>query len=128
MSFDQVGKAIGRDEVWTAALFYGQVRSFRRRLAPHPPTPRVTLDVATAMAAKEGGSLTRSMCMQAKGTRDDLDKLSATLDVPRETLERAMGAAYFPERSLGDIPPRDPLLYRLYESAFRFRCSPRLPS
>ncbi|KAG8740330.1 Cyanate hydratase [Ceratobasidium sp. 414] len=26
MSFADVGKAIGKDEIWTAALFYGQAR------------------------------------------------------------------------------------------------------
>jgi hypothetical protein len=25
LSFGEIGKAIGKDEIWTAALFYGQV-------------------------------------------------------------------------------------------------------
>jgi cyanate lyase len=28
LTFDDIAKAIGRDEVWTAAAFYGQVRLF----------------------------------------------------------------------------------------------------
>jgi hypothetical protein len=33
LTFEQIGKAINKDEVWVAALFYGQVSLFPR------PTP-----------------------------------------------------------------------------------------
>jgi cyanate lyase len=29
LTFDQIAKAIGRNEVWLAAAFYGQVRNFQ---------------------------------------------------------------------------------------------------
>ncbi|KAG8682660.1 Cyanate hydratase, partial [Ceratobasidium sp. 395] len=33
MSFADVGKAIGKDEIWTAALFYGQAKPSAQELA-----------------------------------------------------------------------------------------------
>lgn len=37
LTFEQIGKAINKDEVWVAALFYGQVSPYLR------PTPHVSL-------------------------------------------------------------------------------------
>ena len=42
--------------------------------------------------------------------------MSKTLDVPLEDLEEAFGDHFFPDRAkLVEMPPRDPLIYRLYE-------------
>lgn len=42
--------------------------------------------------------------------------LSKTLDVPLSALEEAFGDHFFPDRAkLTELPPRDPLIYRLYE-------------
>ena len=35
LTFDQIAKAIGRNEVWLAAAFYGQVRNFQKRTLPN---------------------------------------------------------------------------------------------
>lgn len=53
---------------------------------------------------------------QAKPEGSDMDGLAELLDIPRELLEAEMGAAYFPDKGkLNDLPPKDPVLYRLYE-------------
>jgi len=31
LSFDQIAKAINKDEVWLAAAFYGQVRQWKKK-------------------------------------------------------------------------------------------------
>jgi len=39
------------------------------------------------------------------------------LDVPLPVLEDEYGAHFFPDRAkLAELPPRDPVLYRLYEA------------
>jgi hypothetical protein len=35
LTFEQIGKEIGRDEVWVSSLFYAQVRQFH-----HAPSPK----------------------------------------------------------------------------------------
>lgn len=52
---------------------------------------------------------------QAKPEPADLDKLSQVLDIRRQYLEEALGAHFFPHRGLGDFPPKDPVIYRLFE-------------
>lgn len=52
---------------------------------------------------------------QAKPEKQDLEKLSSTLDLPLEELEDALGPNFYPYRGLGEMPPRDPVVYRLYE-------------
>jgi hypothetical protein len=37
------------------------------------------------------------------------------LDIGAEDIKAEIGAHWFPQRSLGPIPPTDPLLYRLFE-------------
>ncbi|PWN88955.1 putative cyanate hydratase [Acaromyces ingoldii] len=76
LSFEQIASAIGRNEWYTAAIFYGQ----------------------------------------AKPDKDDLDKLSKALDVPREELETNLGEHFYPNRGVGEWPPKDPVVYRLYEA------------
>jgi cyanate lyase len=74
LTFEAIGKEVGRDEVAIAALFYGQ-----------------------AMASSE-----------------DIQKLSKVLDIPVETLESQLSG--FPDRGRAlEMPPKDPLVYRLYE-------------
>jgi cyanate lyase len=74
LSFEAIGKEVGRDEVAIAALFYGQ-----------------------AMASPE-----------------DIIKLSGVLDIPEDQLEHEL--AGYPDRGrILDMPPKDPLIYRLYE-------------
>lgn len=74
LTFEAIGKEVGRDEVAIAALFYGQ-----------------------AMASAE-----------------DIQKLSKVLDIPVEILESQLSG--FPDRGRAlEMPPKDPLVYRLYE-------------
>lgn len=45
---------------------------------------------------------------------EDIKKLSQVLDIPAETLEAQL--AGFPDRGRSlEMPPKDPLVYRLYE-------------
>ncbi|KAK5103895.1 Cyanate hydratase [Lithohypha guttulata] len=74
VSFEDISKAIGRDEVATAALFYGS----------------------------------------AKASEDDIRHLAEFLEIDQSTLDAQMGG--FPDRGRGiEMPPREPLVYRLYE-------------
>ena len=74
LTFEAIGKEVGRDEVAIAALFYGQ----------------------------------------AMATAEDMQKLSKILDIPIETLESQLSG--FPDRGRAlEMPPKDPLMYRLYE-------------
>ncbi|KAI9845494.1 MAG: Cyanate hydratase [Sclerophora amabilis] len=74
LSFETLGKELGRDEVAVAALFYGQ----------------------------------------AQASKDDIQKLSSVLDLDQDMLETQLTG--FPDRGrLLDMPPKEPLMYRLYE-------------
>lgn len=74
LTFEQLGQAIGRNEVAVAALFYGQ----------------------------------------AKASAEDVKKLSETLGLPHDQLEAELMG--FPDRGRSlEMPPKDPLVYRLYE-------------
>ncbi|KAA1096222.1 Cyanate hydratase [Puccinia graminis f. sp. tritici] len=76
LSFGEIAKKIGRSEVWTAALFYGQ----------------------------------------AKPEQTDLNKLGEVLDIPEQDFKKGFPKSFFPIRGAGlQIPPTDPLMYRLYE-------------
>ncbi|KAL6799658.1 cyanate lyase C-terminal domain-containing protein [Trichoderma sp. SZMC 28012] len=51
---------------------------------------------------------------QTTATPEDVDKLSAALDIPREVLAQQLLG--FPNRGQsGPMPPTEPLIYRLYE-------------
>ncbi|KAI1406023.1 cyanate hydratase [Hypoxylon fuscum] len=51
---------------------------------------------------------------QAQASAQDVEKLSALLNVPKESLEATMMG--FPDRGRsGPMPPVEPLIYRLYE-------------
>ncbi|CRG83660.1 cyanate lyase [Talaromyces islandicus] len=74
LSFEDISKQIGRNEVATAAIFYGQ----------------------------------------AKASPEDIVNLSKALGVPQEQLEQQLSG--FPDRGRSvEMPPREPLIYRLYE-------------
>ena len=74
VSFEAIAKEIGRGEVSTAAIFYGQ----------------------------------------AKASAEDIQKLSKFLDIPHESLETQL--AGWPDRGRSvPMPPKEPLIYRLYE-------------
>ncbi|KAF8622845.1 hypothetical protein AX15_006692 [Amanita polypyramis BW_CC] len=94
LSFDEISKSIGRDEVWLAAAFYGQASQGEkagRRCFAYPT------------------------CVKAKFSEDELKKVSELLDInPTETLAE-LGSHWWPNRGLGPVPPHDPVLYRLYE-------------
>ncbi|KAF2723749.1 cyanate hydratase [Polychaeton citri CBS 116435] len=52
---------------------------------------------------------------QAQASQDDLKNLSQILEIPLDTLQ-ATELAHFPDRGRNmQMPPRDPLVYRLYE-------------
>ncbi|KAF1918523.1 cyanate lyase C-terminal domain-containing protein [Ampelomyces quisqualis] len=51
---------------------------------------------------------------QAMASSEDIQKLSKVLDIPVETLESQLSG--FPDRGRSlEMPPKDPLVYRLYE-------------
>lgn len=52
---------------------------------------------------------------QARPDKGDVDKLSSALGLQQGYLEGAFGDDFFPLRGLGEFPPQDPVLYRLYE-------------
>ncbi|KAF3908661.1 hypothetical protein AA313_de0205870 [Arthrobotrys entomopaga] len=74
LSFEDLGKAIGRDEVAVAAIFYGQ----------HHASPEDISGLAKALSIDE-----RLLAYQLSG---------------------------YPDRGNGvEMPPKEPLMYRLYE-------------
>ncbi|TQB69505.1 Cyanate hydratase [Monascus purpureus] len=74
LTFEQISQRIGRNEVATAAIFYGQ----------------------------------------AKASPEDIKKLSEILDIPLAGLEAQLSG--FPDRGRSvEMPPKEPLIYRLYE-------------
>ncbi|KAJ5239251.1 cyanate hydratase [Penicillium chermesinum] len=74
LNFEQIAQYIGRNEVGTAALFYGQ----------------------------------------AKARPEDISKLSELFQIPHSELEKQLNG--FPHRGKAvEMPPREPLIYRLYE-------------
>lgn len=74
LSFEQIAKAVGRDEVAIAAVFYGQ----------------------------------------AHATPEDVKKLAALMGVAEDKLAKELGG--YPDRGRTlDMPPKEPLIYRLYE-------------
>ena len=93
LSFDQIAKAINKDEVWLAAAFYGQVRQWKQF--------RLTI--------------TYSIYVQAKFTEDELKEVATLLDLSEAAVLSELGSHWFPNRGLGPVPPRDPVLYRLFE-------------
>jgi cyanate lyase len=54
--------------------------------------------------------------IQAKLSAEELDRLATTLGIPDLTLQNDLGEHWWPNRGLGEVPPKDPVIYRLYES------------
>lgn len=74
LSFEDLGKILGRDEVAVAAIFYGQARA----------------------------------------DEDDIRKLSKALGLYESVLQAELGECPFRGGTV-EMPPREPLIYRLYE-------------
>ena len=98
LSFEKLAEAIGRDEVWVAAAFYGQVR-FRAQSA---------LDRCTAQ------TVVLSL-FQAKLAPEEIEALARVLEIPLVNIQNELGSHWWPNRGLGPVPPTDPVIYRLYE-------------
>ena len=74
LTFEDIAKQHGRNEVAVAGIFYGQ----------------------------------------AQTTPEDVQKLSSVLEIDHKTLEKQL--AGYPFRGhVMDMPPKEPLIYRLYE-------------
>lgn len=98
MTFDEIAKALGKDEVWVAAAFYGQVSIYNLSLT------------------REGGL----NLLQAKFSPEELNKLEVLLGIGDVSVAvrgdlRSVGEHWWPNRGLGPVPPTDPVIYRLYE-------------
>lgn len=92
LTFSDIGKALGRDEVWVAAAFYAQVG-------------RWTCVIATLLTS-----------LKAKFTMEEVDKLAHLLDINQHSILAEIGDHWWPNRGeLAEMPPKDPVLYRLYE-------------
>lgn len=74
LTFEEIAKQLGRNEVAVAAIFYGQ----------------------------------------AQTTPEDVEKLSSVLGIDHSTLSAQL-AGYPFRGQVMDMPPREPLIYRLYE-------------
>ncbi|KAL8939294.1 MAG: hypothetical protein Q9216_003429 [Gyalolechia sp. 2 TL-2023] len=74
LTFEQIAKEIGRNEVAVAAIFYGQ----------------------------------------AQTTPEDVENLARVLGVDKSKLEAQMAGYPFRGHTM-DMPPKEPLIYRLYE-------------
>ena len=89
---------MNKDEVWVAALFYGQV-SF------HPRSCTCMFRIYLAL--------------KAKASEEELHALEAVLKIGEQTsythLSMDIGPGWYPNRGIGPIPPTDPLIYRLFE-------------
>lgn len=87
ISFEALGNAIGRDEVWVAAAFYGQAK----------------IDQPTLAKLAEALSL-------------PLTTLTSTSSGPNGESHAGLTEEWYPNRGgLGPMPPTDPVIYRLYE-------------
>ncbi len=74
LSFEQIAKELGREEVAVAAIFYGQ----------------------------------------AQTNDQDVEKLSSILGIEKGKLEAQLAGFPFRGHTM-DMPPKEPLIYRLYE-------------
>ena len=74
LSFEQIAKELGREEVAVAAIFYGQ----------------------------------------AQTNAQDVEKLSSILGIEKGKLEAQLAGYPFRGHTM-DMPPKEPLIYRLYE-------------
>ncbi|KAI9716355.1 MAG: Cyanate hydratase [Candelaria pacifica] len=94
-------------------------------LTPRLPASSPTLFEAKALKSLSFESLATSLNRsevavaalfygQATASPEDIEKLSSVLDIPKEKLESQLQG--FPDRGRSiDMPPREPLIYRLFE-------------
>lgn len=91
------------------------------RLPPSSPTlfeAKKQKNLSFEAIAKEVGrdevAIAALFYGQAQASPEDIQKLSQILDIPSEKLESQL--AGFPDRGRTiDMPPKEPLIYRLYE-------------
>ncbi|KAJ4993229.1 cyanate hydratase [Stagonosporopsis vannaccii] len=91
------------------------------RLPPSSPTlfeAKKKKNLSFEAIAKEVGrdevAIAALFYGQAMASPEDIQKLSKVLDIPPETLESQLSG--FPDRGRAlEMPPKDPLVYRLYE-------------
>ena len=92
LTFSELAQAIGMDEVWVASAFYGQV-----------------------CKGNEADLSIHSRHIQAKFTEEELKRLSEVLEISETEALGELGSHWYPNRGLGPVPPRDPVVYRLFE-------------
>jgi cyanate lyase len=91
------------------------------RLPPSSPTlfeAKKKKNLSFEAIAKEVGrdevAIAALFYGQAMASSEDIQKLSKVLEIPVETLESQLSG--FPDRGRSlEMPPKDPLVYRLYE-------------
>ncbi|KAF2126793.1 cyanate hydratase [Dothidotthia symphoricarpi CBS 119687] len=91
------------------------------RLPPSSPTlfdakkkKNLTFEAIAKHVGREEVAIAALFYGQAMATPEDIKKLSEVLEIPVETLESQL--AGFPDRGRSlEMPPKDPLVYRLYE-------------
>ena len=92
LTFEHIAQAMNKDEVWVAALFYGQVSS-------------ISL----------GGMRRMYLALKAKASEEELLALGAVLQLQSNWMTSELGPHWYPNRGIGPIPPTDPVIYRLFE-------------
>ncbi|KAL5119617.1 Cyanate hydratase [Pleosporales sp. CAS-2024a] len=91
------------------------------RLPPSCPTlfeakkkKKLTFEAIAQQVGRNEVAVAALFYGQAMASPDDIQKLSKVLDIPAETLESQLSG--FPDRGRSlEMPPKDPLIYRLYE-------------
>ncbi|KAH9973413.1 cyanate hydratase [Russula compacta] len=87
LTFEQIAQVMNKDEVWVAALFYGQAKASEDEL--------------------------RALASVLKLTRKS--EFVVSFEPDTEWLIRELGSRWYPNRGIGPIPPTDPVIYRLFE-------------
>ncbi|SRR6266576_3709640 len=59
--------------------------------------------------------ITYLIYVQAKFTEDELKEVATLLGLSDAVVLSELGSHWWPNRGLGPVPPRDPVLYRLFE-------------
>ncbi|KAF1967897.1 Cyanase [Bimuria novae-zelandiae CBS 107.79] len=91
------------------------------RLPPSSPTlfeakkkKNLTFEAIAKEVGREEVAIAAMFYGQAQASPEDIKKLSEVLEIPTETLESQLSG--FPDRGRTiDMPPKEPLIYRLYE-------------
>lgn len=91
------------------------------RLPPSSPTlfeakkkKNLTFEAIAKEVGRDEVAIAALFYGQAQAAPEDIKKLSQILDIPAEQLESQL--AGFPDRGRTmDMPPKEPLIYRLYE-------------